>query len=175
MPRLRHLALAALPALLLVAYAHAATRTDAPRCSTSNLAVWLGVGEGGAAAGSTYHPLELTNVSHHACSLSGFPGISAVRARQLGSPAGRDRVHPAHTVTLAPGHTAHAILRIVDVANYPASRCRPVQASGLRVYPPNQRASREIPFAFRACSRRGPVYLSIRAVESGLGVPGHSN
>jgi uncharacterized protein DUF4232 len=172
MPRLTLPALAALPALLLVAYAHAATRSDAPSCSTSNLAVWLGVGEGGAAAGSTYHPLELTNVSHHTCSLSGFPGVSAVRGRRLGSPAGRDRLHPAHTVTLAPGHTAHAILRIVDVANYPASRCRPVQASGLKVYPPNQRTSAEIPFTFRACSRAGPVYLSVTAVEPAIGIPG---
>jgi hypothetical protein len=172
MPHLKHVALAALPALLLVAYAHAATRTDAPSCSTSNLAVWLGVGEGGAAAGSTYHPLELTNVSHHACTLSGFPGVSAVRGRQLGSAAGRDRGRPARAVTLAPGHTAHAIVRIVDVANYPASRCRPVQAFGLTVYPPNQRASQEIPFSFRACSRAGPVYLSVTAVEPKIGIPG---
>jgi Domain of unknown function (DUF4232) len=174
MPRLKHaVALAAL-ALLPGAHAHAATRTATPSCKTANLAVWLGLGEGGAAAGSVYHPLELSNVSRHTCSLHGFPGVSAVRSRQLGSPAGRDRTHPPRTVTLAPGHTAHAILRIVNVLNCPASRCRPVAAAGLRVYPPNQRAAREIPFAFRACSRRGPVYLSVTAVEPRIGIPGHS-
>jgi hypothetical protein len=173
MTRLKHLAAAAPLALLLVAYAHAATRATAPGCKTSGLAVWLALGEGGAAAGSTYRPLELTNISHHACSLSGFPGVSAVRGRRLGSPAGRDRTHPPRTVMLTPGHTAHAILRIVNVANYPASRCGPVEAAGLRVYPPNQRAAAEIPFSFRACSCSGPIYLSIRAVEPGVGVPGH--
>jgi hypothetical protein len=175
MPRLKYLAAAAPLALLLVAYAHAATRSAAPSCKTSNLAVWLGLGEGGAAAGSTYYPLELTNVAHRTCSLSGFPGVSAVRSRQLGSPAGRDRARSPRRVTLAPGQTAHVILRIVNVANYPRARCRPVEAFGLRVYPPNARASAEIPFAFRACSRRGPVYLSVRAVERSVGVPGHSN
>jgi hypothetical protein len=34
-----------------------------PSCTTSGLVVWLGVGEGGAAAGSTYYPLEFTNTS----------------------------------------------------------------------------------------------------------------
>ena len=49
-------------------------------CTTSGLAVWLGVGEGGAAAGSTYYPLEFTNTSNHRCRLPGFPGVSAVIA-----------------------------------------------------------------------------------------------
>jgi hypothetical protein len=43
------------------------------RCSTADLVVWLGVGEGGATAGSTYYPLELTNVSNRSCRLFGFP------------------------------------------------------------------------------------------------------
>jgi hypothetical protein len=173
MPRLKYLAAAVPLTLLLVAYAHAAMRAAAPSCATSSLAVWLGLGEGGAAAGSTYHPLELTNVSRHSCSLRGYPGVSAVRVRQIGSPAARDRAYRPKTVTLAPGHTAHATLRIVSVGNYPAARCRPVEATGLRVYPPDQRMSAEIPFAFRACSRAGPVFLSVRAVQPRIGIPGH--
>jgi Protein of unknown function (DUF4232) len=142
-------------------------------CSTSGLEVWLGLGEGGAAAGSMYYPLELTNVSGNSCHLFGFPGVSAVRSRQLGSPAERDRSHAPRRVVLAPGETAHTVLRIVDVANYPAGRCRPANALGLRVYPPDQRAPAEVPFAFRACSRAGPVFLSVAAVEPGVGIPGH--
>jgi len=187
MPRLKHLATAAPLALVVVACGQAATKatstaaakthrsTAAQSCPTSGLAVWLGLGEGGATAGSTYYPLELTNVSHRTCTLFGFPGVSAVRGRQLGSAAGRDHARPTQRVTLAPGETAHAILRIVDVANYPSARCGQANASGLRIYPPNQRAAAEIPFAFRACSRSGPVYLSVRAVEPGVGVPGHSD
>jgi hypothetical protein len=141
-------------------------------CSTSSLAVWLGLGEGGAAAGSTYYPLELTNVSSRRCRLFGFPGVSAVGEHQLGAAAARDRSRPARSITLLPGTTAHTVLRIADVANFPATRCRPVDASGLRVYPPDQRAAAEIPFSFRACSATGPIFLSVEPIQPGVGVPG---
>jgi len=146
-----------------------------PSCATSALAVWLGLGAGGAAAGSTYYPLEFSNVSHHACHLFGFPGVSAYDGHQLGSPAARDRSRPARTVTLAPGATAHTVLQIVDVLNFPAARCKPVTASALRVYPPNQFAAAEIPFSFRACSVKGEVFMSVQPVQPGVGVPGYPN
>jgi hypothetical protein len=136
--------------------------------------VWLGLGEGGGTAGSTYVPLELTNVSSHTCRLFGFPGVSGSDGRQLGRPAQRDRSVPARRVTLARGATAHVLLRITDVSNLPASQCRPATATGLKVYPPDQRASRFVPFSFRACSARGAGYLSIRPVEPGVGVPGYT-
>jgi hypothetical protein len=144
-------------------------------CSTSRLAVWLGLGEGGAAAGSTYYPLELTNISRRTCRLFGFPGVSAYRGHQLGNPAQRDRSRPASRVNLLPGATAHTLLRIVNVANFPAARCRPVTANRLRVFPPDQRAAAEIPFAFRACSVKGPVFLSVEPIQPGVGVPGYPN
>jgi hypothetical protein len=40
-----------------------------------------------------------------------------------------------------------------------------VQAAGVRVFPPNQKASRIVPFPFAACSRKGPVYLGVQAVR----------
>ena len=43
---------------------------------------------------------------------------------------------PHGTVTLDPGKSAHAPLRIARAENYPADTCRPVTADGLRVYPP---------------------------------------
>jgi Domain of unknown function (DUF4232) len=141
-------------------------------CSTSALVVWLGLGEGGAAAGSTYYPLELTNVSSHRCRLFGFPGVSAVSSHQLGTPAQRDRSRPTHTVTLLPGGTAHTVLRIVDVLNFPAAKCKPVEASGFRVYPPDERSAAEIPFSFRACSAKGLIFLSVQPVQPGVGIPG---
>jgi len=141
-------------------------------CTTSGLAVWLGVGEGGAAAGSTYYPLELTNTSNHRCRLSGFPGVSAVAGRQLGSPAERNRAHPIYTVNLKPGATAHTIVQIVDVGNFPAAKCKPAEASGLRVYPPGQLEAAEIPFSFRACSAKGPIFLSVEPIRPGVGIPG---
>ena len=160
---------------------HAKTTTKSPagsgvvmtqKCTTSGLVVWLGLGEGGAAAGSTYYPLELTNVSGHRCRLFGFPGVSAVTDHQLGSPAQRNRARPTSTVNLLPGATAHTVLQISNVANFPASKCKPADASGLRVYPPNQRSAAEIPFGFRACSVKGPIFLSVEPVQPGIGIPG---
>jgi hypothetical protein len=43
-----------------------------------------------------------------------------------------------------------------------------VNAGGLRVYPPGQTASKLVPFPFRACSRSGPGYLSVEAVQKGI-------
>jgi Domain of unknown function (DUF4232) len=136
----------------------------AKACSTSGLVVWLDT-QGSAAAGSTYFSLKFTNLSGRACTLGGYPGISAVNlaGRQLGS-AGSRAVSPAHPVSLAAGATASAVLRITVAGNFPNTICRRVMAAGLRVYPPNQRASRIVPFPFEACSRVGPVYLSVRAV-----------
>jgi hypothetical protein len=141
-------------------------------CSTSRLVVWLGLGQGGAAAGSTYYPMEFTNISRHSCRLLGFPGVSAVGRRQLGSPAQRNRAVTPHAVNLLPGATAHTVLQLTDVLNYPAGRCKPATASFLRVYPPDQRRAEDIPFRFRACSARGPIFLSVEPIQRGVGVPG---
>jgi hypothetical protein len=145
-----------------------------PHCSSSALAVWLGVGEGGGTAGGVVYPLELTNISGTSCHLRGFPGVSAWAGNQLGSPAGRDHAVPARTVTLADGDTAHALIRFANVGNFPPSSCRPQTAGALRVFPPGERASRLVPFAFQACSKPGPIFLSVRAVAPGVGIPGFS-
>ena len=141
-------------------------------CSTSGLEVWLGLGEGGAAAGSSYYPLEFTNTSNRRCRLSGFPGVSAVSGGQLGSAAERNRSRPTYHVTLVPGATAHTVLQIVDVGNFPSGKCKPAKANVLRVYPPGQFTAAEIPFSFRACSAKGPLFLSVEPVQPGLGIPG---
>jgi hypothetical protein len=74
------------------------------------------------AAGGAYYDLEFTNLSGHACTLRGYPGVSAVSltGRHLGSPAGWGS--PATTtVRLASGHTATAELQVADTGNY--SQC----------------------------------------------------
>jgi hypothetical protein len=67
-------------------------------------------------------------------------------------------------VLLANGATKTATLRIVEAGNFPSTRCHMTTAAGLRVYPPNQTASKVVPFPFGACARAGPVYLSVRVV-----------
>jgi hypothetical protein len=169
--------LALVAGALLTASTSAGAQTAAattPRCTTAGLEVWLGVGGGGGQAGSIAYPMEFTNVSGHACHLFGFPGVSAeVAGHQVGSAARRDRSAPEHTVTLRAGATAHTVLQIADVSAFPASTCKPVTAAGLTVYPPGAVTAAQIPFRFRACSAKGPVFLSVQPVQPRVGVPGH--
>ncbi|MGZ4439785.1 MAG: DUF4232 domain-containing protein [Gaiellaceae bacterium] len=146
-----------------------------PRCAASGLAVWIGLGEGGATAGSTFYPLELTNVSSHTCHLFGFPGASAFAGHQLGSPAQRNHTVAEHTVTLVPGDTAHTVVQISDVGNFSRSQCAPVTAFGLKVIPPDETTSKGVPFSFRACSKAGPIFLTVQPAQPGVGVPGYPN
>jgi hypothetical protein len=151
-----------------VAAASPAAASTTPRCATSSLVVWLDT-QGEGAAGSVFYKLEFTNLSKRACRLFGYPGVSAVDlpGRQLGSAAARNRSFTPRPVTLARGATATAALQIAQALNFPASSCRAVTAAGLRVFPPNQTASKVVPFPFRACSRAGPVYLTVQAVRHG--------
>lgn len=137
-----------------------------PRCATSGLVVWLDT-QGSGAAGSVYYRLEFTNLSGRACTLSGYPGVSAVglSSRQIGRSASREGGSKARTVTLANGATATASLRIVEAGNFPSSSCRQAKAAGLKVYPPNQSAAKTVPFPFEACSRSGPTFLSVGPVR----------
>jgi Domain of unknown function (DUF4232) len=119
--------------------------------------------------------MEFTNVSGHTCYLFGYPGVSArYQGRQAGSPARWVRSPFAgRTVTLGPGATAHTVLQIVNVANFPPARCRPVTATDLKVYPPGRFAATDIPFSFRACSVTGTAFMSVQYLQPGAGIPGH--
>jgi hypothetical protein len=136
-----------------------------PRCTASDLGVWVAVAQGNGAAGTIYYPLEFTNLSHHTCSLFGYPGVSAVtgmNGSQLGSPANWGSLAGARTVYLAPGATAHTILGYHDVVVSTEPGCSPVtSATYLRVYPPDQRSATYAAFPFEVCSHRGPIYMSI--------------
>ena len=92
--------------------AAAAAPAAPPPATTASLRVWLGLGAGESTAGSTYYPLEFTNISGHTVTVRGFPGVSAIgQTGQLGSPAGWERTTPNVTVTLTPGATAHTLLQ----------------------------------------------------------------
>lgn len=148
----------------------------APRCLTRQLTAWLGI-PGSGAAGSFYYQLEISNISRRACTLQGFPGVSAHAAggRQLGSAARRMSGYRARRVTLGPSQTAHAVLQITDVGNFSPSVCRQVTADNLRVFAPGTYIPLTVPFSFRACALKGPIYLHISPVQFGAGIPGYSN
>src|SRR3989440_320293 len=83
------------------------------RCPTSGLVVWLDTQSNGTLGHVTYK-LRFTNLTGHACTLRGFPGVSAValNGHQLGSAAVRDTTSPPRLVHLGRGATATALLRI---------------------------------------------------------------
>jgi len=159
-----------------VAASASPTAAATPRCGNSAVRAWLGV-PGDGAAGSTYYQLELSNISGHACTLYGYPGVSAIGPGgvQLGSAAGRSAGDPERVVTLAKGATAHVLLQVTDTGVYSKSACEPKSAVGLKVYPPNDTAAQTVPFTFSACSKKGPVYLHVRVTVAGTGIPGYSN
>jgi hypothetical protein len=156
--------------VLAAGWVSAATTSAAtPACTPSNTQVWLGLGLGGGTAGSTYYPLEFSNVGRHACTLNGYPGVSASRGgHQVGPSATRNQQAHA-TVTLAPGATAHAILRIVD---WGALCSHEVVADGLKVFAPGQIRAGFVPFSFGACPDRG--VLIVGPVRAGVGIPGYT-
>jgi Domain of unknown function (DUF4232) len=159
-----------------VAFSAHAASVAPPRCPASALRIWLGVPGDGYAGGVSYQ-LELSNVSGRACTLYGYPGVSALGpgGHQLGSAASRDATHPSRLITLGRGATAHVGLRIADVYNFSSSACHPAGAVALRVYPPNDYAAQQVPFTFTACRSAGPVYLFVSAAAAGTGIPGYSS
>jgi hypothetical protein len=156
------------------ATAQTAATTTASRCLQSQLLAWVGE-PGDNAAGSTFYQLELSNTSGTACTLFGYPGVSALTAgSQDGSAADRTATNPPALVTLAPGATAHSVLQVNDTGVFDPGECAPVTADTLRVFAPGDFNALEFPFAISACSAAGPVYLHVTAVAAGTGIPGVS-
>jgi len=151
--------------------AHAAV-VAVPECQAADLGVWLAVDQGNGTAGSTYFPLQFTNLSKHTCSLTGFPGVSAINSnvKQLGSPAHWSHVTPVRTVILSPGATAHTMLQYGDVQVETAPGCgRATTAFELRVYPPGQRSATHAAFDLPVCSHAGPIYMNVEPITAGVG------
>jgi Protein of unknown function (DUF4232) len=141
-------------------------------CAASGLRVRLDIAAAGVAAGSYYVPLEFTNTSGQACQLTGYPAVaftSGVAGRQIGAEAAVDRTVRAATVLLAPDGTAHAWLRVLSTANYPASKCHPVTAAGLRVVAPGSESAAYVPHPVPACKAmiQGSEILTVRPVQQG--------
>jgi hypothetical protein len=139
-------------------------------CATRALQVKRGAGQG--AAGSIYTAIDFVNISGATCTLYGYPGVSFVTTGtgggQIGPAATESTQTARQLVTLAPGATANALLRIVEAGNFPASKCDPVTAHWLQIYPPNQTTPTYLAFTAQTCSK--PVnILSVGVVLPGSG------
>jgi len=145
----------------------------APACATSALKVRVASVPGGAAAGSSYYPVQFANISGASCTLYGYPGVSFVtapRGSQIGPAAIRNPATAAQLVTVRPGQTVHAELQVVDAQNYPPADCGVVTAHWLKVYPPNQTAPAYVSFTAPTCSKPRQV-LSVQTVQPGAAGP----
>jgi hypothetical protein len=161
------LALALLAAAVLAA--PAAQAATVKPCSSSGLVIWAGEEAGGGTAGSVYYRIELTNLSGHSCTVSGYPTVSAVNLQggRIGAAATHEPGKKAHTVKLAPGDSAVATLRIVDALNFPKNKCKPTLAAGLRIGVPGGSGAKIAPLAFETCAVAKSKTLSVSVVTAG--------
>jgi hypothetical protein len=146
-------------------------------CGSASLRVTVNAAQSGAAAGSTYVPVDFTNTSGAACGMYGYPGLSFVTAdgtagQQIGAAAQRNPQFGDQPVRLAAGGVAHAWLQVVEAGNYPASACKPVTAHWLRVFAPGQTVASYVNHSFDACSSANAPLLTVMPVRAGRGVQG---
>jgi hypothetical protein len=157
-------------------------------CATSGLEAWLGLAAAAGSAsvagtgdrvesGGTYYTLEFTNVSARVCSLYGYPDVSAYAGGQaggiqIGSAAAHDASVRPQSVTLAPGQTAHSVLRVTSTEKFQSIACAQVTAPELRVTLPDQVRPTFVPIHLSACSKKGPEFLSVQAIQPRPGIPG---
>lgn len=130
------------------------------------------IGSSNGAAGTIYYDIVFTNVGSGTCFLQGYPGVSLVSAgaaagSQIGADAKRDVVTPTRQIMLAAGQTAHAVLGVAEAGNFPASKCNPVTAHWLKVFPPDQTVAAYAPFTTQTCASTSVPTMRITTISSG--------
>ncbi len=150
-------------------------------CATSGLEAWLGLGTTGSPPGTGHRPqlaagtsytLEFTNVSSRACSLYGYPEVSAYAGAQIGSAAADDTSVRPQPVTLLPGATAHSVLSITGPGRSRPTACAQVTAPELRVLLPAQARPSFVPIHLAVCSGKGPAFMTVQPIQPRPGIPG---
>ena len=139
-------------------------------CPTRYLGVKAGLSQG--TAGSTYQVIDFKNISNVSCTLYGYPGVSfastGTSGGQIGLSAKENPTPPRELVTLAPGATANALLRIADAGNFPPATCGMVTAHWLVIYPPNQTTPVYLSYTSATCSKPVQI-LTVNVVQPGSG------
>lgn len=135
-------------------------------CATSNLRTTAQ--SSGLGAGHAVYQLVFQNTGSAPCSLKGYPGVSFVKIHniQLGKAAARTP-GPVSVVTLIPNAHAYADLETVNgQGGYSAAQCDLTTVPTLRVYPPNQTESTQIPWNTKECVASGVQNLQVGPVHS---------
>src|SRR4051812_43836575 len=105
-------------------------------CTTAELAVSPGPGQGQSGMQKSDATFTLTNKGGRTCTLEGYPGVSFVtgdNGTQVGAPARRTDA-PPKLVTLEPGAGAPTLLLITSPDAYDQAECKPTDVRGLRIY-----------------------------------------
>ena len=139
-------------------------------CATRDLQVKVGTAEG--AAGSSYQYIDFTNIGSAACTLYGYPGVSLAAGKpvtQVGAAAARSTTAGPTLVTLQPGGTGNALLRVTVAQNYPSAACSPRTTTYLQIYPPNQTTPIFLTFSSTGCASAAVKLLTIGVVQPGAG------
>lgn len=150
---------------------------DTGACLPSDIRVTLDIHSAGVAAGTSYFPLDFTNVSHASCRLAGYPVVTfgaSLTGQQIGAAGAADRNLATEDVVLAAGQTAHIWLQLADVMNFPSAQCRPVTAAGLRIGLPGQGAATFIARPTATCAKQvsGTQILTVEPFRPGQARPG---
>jgi hypothetical protein len=145
-----------------------------PKCTASELGVWLAANKGQGALGTLYVPLGFTNLSNHACTLEGYPGVSALASNgsQLGDAAQRASAGKVTTVKLGADQSAFALLGYVAPGFFDCPTKDIRDAYNLRVYAPGSSSAIDVPWDWATCTRAAN-FLTVSEVtpigSNGLG------
>lgn len=135
------------------------------QCATD--ALELSTSGANSGAGSTFYTLVFKNSGDLPCTLDGFPGVSLVsnnNGTQLGRSADREESIAHQPVTIEPGRTATAEVRVGSTGPLDPHACAPAPADGFRVYPPGETRAGYVPVkGLTGCSGDLPL-LSVRPV-----------
>ena len=103
----------------------------------------------------------------------GYPGVSfltGAHGKQLNVPAERSPGEGApKLIHLAAGGKAHADLLLVNTANFATGACKPQQAAGVRIYPPDETAAAFAAYPVMVCSVNGVGTADVFPVATGPG------
>lgn len=163
-------AAASTPAASSPAASSSPPSTGTPACPTKYLSAKAGLSQG--TAGSIYQVIDFTNISNAPCTLFGYPGVSLASGTpvtQVGAAASRTTTTAATVVTLAPGQTASALLRIVEAGNYSPGTCSPTTTTYIQIYPPNQTTPIYLGYKSTGCASSSVKLLSVSVVTPGSG------
>jgi hypothetical protein len=143
----------------------------AAACPTRYLGAHVGLTQG--TAGSIYQVIYFTNLSTAPCTLYGYPGVALAggtpQVNQIGAAASRSTATAAALVTIGPGQSANALLRIVEAGNYSTAACQPTPTTFLQIFPPNQTTPIYLAYKSTGCASTAVNLLSISVMTPGTG------